>query len=103
MKKIAGVLFLSVLFCACSNDDKTKDISKDGSVETVMSVEHFGNDKDILITKHKVWIKNQLYKEYVYTDTIPSLGITNTEGEDENGNTQTLPLKKEYEIYITVK
>jgi hypothetical protein len=103
MKKIAGILILSVLFASCSNDDKTKDISKDGSVETVLSVEHFGSDKDILITKHKVWIKNQMFKEYIYSDTIPSLGIKNTEGEDENGNTQTLPVKKEYEIYITVK
>jgi hypothetical protein len=103
MNKIAGVLLLSVLFFACNNEDKTKDISKDGSVETVMSVEHFGIDKDILTTKHKIWINNQLFKEYVYSDTIPSLGIKNTEGEDENGNTQTLPVKKEYEIYITVK
>jgi hypothetical protein len=44
-----------------------------------------------------------MFKEYIYTDTIPTLGIKNTEGEDENGNTQTLPVKKEYEIYITVK
>lgn len=103
MRKIVGVLLLSALLSACNDDDKTKDISKDGSVETVLSVEHLGNDKDILITKHKVWIKNQLFKEYIYSDTIPALGITKTEGEDENGNTQTLPVKKEYEIYITVK
>ncbi len=103
MRIIAGIILLSVLFYSCSNEDKTKDISKDGSVETVLSVEHLNSDKDILVTKHKVWIKNQLYKEYIYSDTIPSLGITKTEGEDENGNTQNLPIKKEYEIYITVK
>jgi hypothetical protein len=78
-------------------------VNKDGSVETVISVEHAGNNQDILVTSHKIWVHNKVFKDFVYRDTIPSLGISNTQGEDANGNTQTLPVPKEYEIYITVK
>lgn len=100
------VLFVSVLMfssCGNSNDDKVKEISKDGSIETVISVDHLDSIHDILKTTHKVWIHGNEYKNIVHLDTVPFLGVTSQEAENNEGTTQNVALKKDYEIYITVK
>jgi hypothetical protein len=92
-------------FMACGNkeesDDRvqTKDISKDGAIETMVSTEHLNDTFDIMITTHKIWKNNVQIKEVAYRDTLPALGKTsmeNTEGESKVVN-------KDYEFYITVK
>jgi hypothetical protein len=109
MKKLfflAFILFatLSLLqSCASAPEDKVKDISKDGSIETQISVEHLDTLHDILITTHKVWIKNNLHETLISRDTIPFLGTTIVDGDDGNGNIKALWVKKDYELYITVK
>lgn len=96
----AGVLlFLS----ACDNEDKVKEISKDGAIETTMSVEHLGDKLDVIKTTHKIWMKNILVKTSVHTDTIPSLGVLKTETEITDGVSREIDVKKDYEFYITVK
>jgi hypothetical protein len=93
-------------FTACGEEKKesddrvqTKDISKDGAIETVVSTEHLNDTFDIMITTHKIWKNNAQIKEVIYRDTLPALGKTNlenTEGESKTVN-------KDYEFYITVK
>ncbi len=96
----AGVLlFLS----ACDNEDKVKEISKDGAIETTMSVEHLGDKLDVIKTTHKIWVKSMLVKTAVHTDTIPALGVLKTETETTDGVTREIDVKKDYEFYITVK
>jgi len=93
------LLFLS----GCDNEDKVKEISKDGSIETTMNVEHIGDKLDVIKTTHKIWVKNMLVKTAVHTDTIPALGILKTETESTEGATREISVKKDYEFYITVK
>ena len=97
-------LVLSVLaFEACNNEDKVKTVSKNGSIETSITVNHLSDSLDVLISTNLVWIHNTLVKTTVHADTIPSLGIVMEEAENENGETKNVVLKKDYELYITVK
>jgi hypothetical protein len=77
-------------------------VDKNGSIETVLSVEHL-DTADILITKHKIWKDKKLFKEIVKKDTIPSLGDTLVGGEDSDGNDHIAKTKKDYEFFITVQ
>jgi len=102
--KILGLISFSILvFASCDDDDKVKEISKNGSIETVMSVDHLNDHQDIVKTSHKIWVKNMLVKNIIHTDTIPSLGVTTEEAENSDGDTKKVALKKDYEIFITVK
>lgn len=104
MKKLLFIIFISSsLFFSCEeqNEDIVQDINKDGSIETIVTVKHEKN-YDVLITTHKIWVSNILGKTIIDQDTIPSLGETTQEGEDENGNTEMITVPKDYEFYITV-
>ena len=97
---VVGILaFLS----ACDNEDKVQEISKDGAIETTMSVEYLGDKQDVIKTTHKIWVKNMLVKTSVHSDTIPALGVLKTETEITDGVTREINVKKDYEFYITVK
>ena len=94
-----------LMFAACGGDKEnedrvqTKDISRDGAIETVVSTEHLNDTFDIMITTHKIWKSNVVAKEVVYRDTLPSLGKINS----ENTEGVSKMVDKEYEFYITVK
>ncbi|MEI7524956.1 MAG: hypothetical protein WCJ95_11535 [Mariniphaga sp.] len=103
LKIIVTVTFSMLVFMSCEDDDKVQEISKNGSVETVMSVDHLNDSLDIVKTSHKIWIKNVLVKNIIHADTIPTLGVTTEEGENSDGDTKKVSLKKDYEIFITVK
>jgi len=103
--KILLLIVIVLLFTNCnnSNDDKVKEISKDGSIETTMSVGHLDSIHDILKTTHRIWIHGSEYKNITHIDTVPFLGVTTQDAENNEGTTQRVSLKKDYEIYITVK
>ncbi|MEI6821430.1 MAG: hypothetical protein WCL51_05815 [Bacteroidota bacterium] len=106
MRKKITVLVMSSIFTALliscsSNDDKTKEVSKDGSVETIMTVDHLNDSLDLIHTTYNVWVKYALVNKFVHTDTIPALGTTVE--KDDDGNVTGLPYKKDYELFITVK
>jgi len=86
-----------------ADEDQGKTLEKDGSVETAISVQHADSTHDIILTSHRVWIKNNEYTTIVHRDTIPSLDSLNTTAENENGNTTQVRLKKDYQLFITVK
>lgn len=83
-------------------EDEVSGIDKNASIETELSVKHI-DTADVLITKHKIWKNNKLFKEIIKTDTIPSLGDTLINGEDNDGYEQSAKTKKDYEFYITVQ
>ena len=85
------------------NEDITQSVNKSGSVETAVQVEHLDSLHDVLITSHKVWVYSNQVKTVLYRDTIPSLGTTQTTAENKDGDTKKVTVKKEYEIFITVK
>lgn len=106
MNKILLCLGLSLVFASCKdkeqNDDVVQQPDKDGSIETVLSVTH-ADSFDILTTTHKVWVKGNLAKTLVKTDTLQSLGMISEEAEDKDGKTETKRVPKDYEFFITVK
>ncbi len=102
---ILGAAAVLLLF-SCSNkqnDDITQTVNKEGAIETAVQVEHIDSTHDLLITTHKVWAQNHEIKTLVYRDTLPSLGLTTTDAENAAGDTKTIRVKKDYEIFITVK
>jgi len=97
---IAGIALMS---CEPQqNEDVVKQPNHDGSVETVLSVTH-ERDFDLLTTKHTIWVKGIAVKTIIKNDTLENLGSTTQEAEDNNGNTKTVAIPKDYEFYITVK
>jgi len=104
-KSILHVVFAvsTLAFLACNNEDKVKNVSTNGSIETSITVDHLSDSLDVLISTNLVWIHNTLVKTIVHADTIPSLGVVMEEAENENGETKNVVLKKDYELYITVK
>jgi hypothetical protein len=105
MKKPNIILLLSVLILliAGCNDSEVTQISKEGAIETVINVDHLDETHDVIITTHNVWVKNVLTKKIAYRDTIPTLGVTSQVAKNDEGDTMSVSLKKEYEVYITVK
>ena len=99
---LASTIIL-ITSCKEEKDDVTNEINKEGSVESSVTVEHFTDSTDVLITKHIIWSKLNFRKEVYYRDTIPALGFTNTEAENQDGDTKNVSVKKDYEVYITVK
>ena len=103
------LVFSATLLVSCGdgneNDDKveTKDISHNGSIETQLTTEHLPDNRDVLVTTHKVWSNGVLASEVRHTDTIPALGNGNVQAADVQGNATTATGQKDYEFYITVK
>ncbi|MFL9485661.1 hypothetical protein ACI6Q2_22960 [Chitinophagaceae bacterium LWZ2-11] len=95
-----------ISFAACGDDKKqdvTESVNKNGSIETSVTVEHVDSTHDVLVTTHKVWANFNEFKTIVYQDTIPALGTVNTTAENADGDTKKVAVKKDYEIFITVK
>lgn len=101
---LALLVIMSVALTSCEqeNEDIVKAPNKDGSVETIIKINH-EKDFDVLSTTHLVWVKNKQVKSITKIDTLPSLGNTTQEGENDEGETKQITLPKNYELYITVK
>lgn len=102
------ILLLSTSLVGCddnTNEDKveTKDISRNGSIESQLTTQHLPDNRDVLVTTHKVWKNGVMEREIVHTDTIPSLGSGALEAADASGNMTHTTGPKDYEFYITVK
>ncbi len=105
-KKIFFASILGICILQSCNSEKKEElisnVNKNGAVETVLAVEHI-DTADVLVTKHKIWKNNKLYKEIIQRDTIASLGDTVQSHEDKDGVIRPKSVKKDYEFYITVQ
>ncbi len=97
------ILAFMPVFSACDDGKEIKEFSKEGAIETTLDVNHLDATHDVIITTHNVWVRNQLVKKIVSKDTIPALGLTTQIAENNEGETKSVSMKKDYEIYITVK
>ncbi len=100
-KLIASVLAGMIIFSSCEEkktEDLTSDVNKNGSVETSVSVQALDSTNDVLLTKHTVWVRGTQFKTLEYRDTVPSLGM-----ETKEAQSGPVTVKKDYEIFITVK
>ncbi len=108
MKKLSFVLLLATItgLYACSNEPKedvTNSVNKEGAIETSVTVQHLDSLQDVLVTEHRIWKNNLLIKSVSYRDTVAALGVQNSVAENKDGDTKTVAVKKDYEIFITVK
>ena len=97
---------LILLLSACDdnkNEDQAKEVDKKGSIEVSLSTKHLDSLRDLLTTHYTVWRKGVRLREFDKKDTVPSLGTLNTEGENDNGDTKVVTVKKDYEFFVTVK
>ncbi len=99
----AFVLILLISACDDNSDDQTKIVDKKGGIEVSLSTKHLDSLRDLLTTHYIVWRLGSKVKEFDKQDTIPALGKFYTECENENGDTQTVNVKKDYEFFVTVK
>jgi len=93
----------SLVSCSDKKEDVTDTVNRAGSIETSVSVQHADSTHDVLLTTHKIWVNFSEYKTVTHQDTIPALGIENTTAENADGDTKNVSVKKDYEIFITVK
>jgi hypothetical protein len=105
MKYYLPIAFaLIMLLSACDeNDDQVKTVNKNGGIEVSLSTTHIDSLKDLLTTHYIVWRKGIKVRAFDKKDTVPSLGKFTTEGENDNGDTRDVTVKKDYEFYVTVK
>src|SRR4051812_42736 len=105
VKSMLLLASFSILLLSCrnENEDVTNSVNKSGSIETAVHITHIDSAHDELVTTHKVWVHNNVFKTVEYHDTIPALGKENTVAENEDGDTKNVSVPKDYEIYITVK
>jgi hypothetical protein len=99
---LAAVLILAI---SCNDDkqDQTNTVDRSGSIETSVSVHHADSTHDVILTTHKVWTNFKEFATYIHRDTVPALGLMTTAGENANGDTTTVRLQKDYQIFITMK
>jgi len=100
---IGLALVLLISACDDNTDDQAKTVDKGGSIEVSLNTKHLDSLNDVVTTHYIVWRRGARIKEFDKKDTIPSLGNFITEGENDNGDTQKLNVRKEYEFYVTVK
>ena len=84
-------------------EDLTSTVDHSGSIETSITVEHADSTHDVVLTTHKVWTNGKVYSTIVHRDTVPGLGLISTEGADSSGNTSTVVVPKDYQVFITMK
>ncbi|WP_367865074.1 hypothetical protein [Pedobacter sp. WC2423] len=103
MKKLViAILALSFVACKQENDDKVKEVDKNGSVETKVHISHLNDSLDVMKTENIFWVKHKNVKEVTRLDTIPALGFSTEQGENSAGQDTTLKVKKNYQLFITV-
>jgi len=106
MKKLLfmpAIMMAAIALQSCGNEDETREVNKEGAIESELTVAHLNDRQDILTTTHRIWVAGKNSQVIVHKDTIPSLGVINTEAENKDGDTKTVPVKKDYEFYVTVK
>jgi galactitol-specific phosphotransferase system IIB component len=91
-----------LVFIACGGKESatTQSLSKDNSVEIVVTNKHLNEKYDVIRTTRRVYLQNKLIKEVSSFDTIPALGRANVQDEDDN---KIKSVQKEYDIFVTVQ
>lgn len=104
--KLLLFLPLLTLFLACDDNTEAADeriLDKQGSIEVTLATARLDSTKDVLTTVTTVYAKGQIVRTITRRDTLPSLGETIQEAENDNGDTKTVTVPKEYEVFVTLK
>lgn len=98
-----GIVLMLFISACDDNDDQAKAVDKNGSIEVALSTAHIDSLKDLVTTHYTVWRYGKKVSEFDKRDTVPALGSIYTEGENDNGDTKNIKVKKDYEFFVTVK
>jgi hypothetical protein len=100
-----AICFLSLNF-ACGpaeEDPEERTLDKSGSVEVTLATEHLDAQNDVLTTVTTAYAHGDVVRTITRRDTLPSLGTTTQEAENDEGDTQMATIPKEYEVFVTLK
>jgi hypothetical protein len=100
---ISVLLVSSFILASCSNDKPVTELTKDQSIEISFDTKILADTAVLLTTKKNIYLKGIMLKTIITTDTLPFPGMKTEEIEDDNGNTKSVTMPKEYEFFITVK
>jgi hypothetical protein len=100
---ISALLMSSFLIASCSDDKPVTELTKDQSIEITFDTKSLSDTAILLTTKKNIYLKGALAKSIVSTDTLPFPGMKSETIEDDNGNSKSVTMPKEYEFFITVK
>jgi hypothetical protein len=84
---ITVVCLIAYTASLSSSEDNTQSLDRNGSIETGVSVVHADSAHDVILTNHRVWLHDSVYKLISYRDTVPALDS----------------IRKDYQIFITLK
>lgn len=90
-----------LIFVACGQKESatTMNLSKENSVEIVITSKHLNQKYDLIKTTRRIYLNDKLIKENSTFDTIPALGRTQV----ENNKGKTNLVQKDYDVFITVQ
>lgn len=92
---------LTLVGAGCGEESATtRNLSKENSVEIVVSTKHINEKYDLIKTTRRVYLENKLIKESSSFDTVPALGRTQVQDEEDN---QVKIVQKDYDIFVTVQ
>jgi hypothetical protein len=97
------LILAALASCGDKQDTTATTVDHSGSIETAITVEHADSTHDVVLTTHKVWTNGQISGTIIHRDTIPGLGLLTADGVNGNGDTKTVTVAKDYQIFITVK
>lgn len=100
---ISALLMSSFVIASCSDDKPVTELTKDQSIEITFETKTLADTAVLLTTKKNIYLKGAMIKSIITTDTLPFPGMKTESVEDDNGETKTVTMPKEYEFFITVK
>ena len=103
MRKLIFSAFMIMGFTSCSDKEPAVSaLNKEHSIEVTLETRQLNNSSVLLVTRQNVYVKGNMVKSILRTDTIPALGDSLQTVESGDIKTQTA-IPKEYEFFVTVK
>ena len=98
------VLAAGLLLTACGEEEpETRHVSHYGSVEVTFHTEHLNDTQDVIVTQKNIYDMKGQKRTLTETDTVPGLGTTLITGENDEGETQSAPHRRDYDFFVTIK
>lgn len=103
MKKLLLFVPLLVLFAACEDENKSAQKPKivhENSVEYYAETSRLADGRVVVKTQQDIYVNSALLKSNIKYDTLPFIGTETVKLESAEKDTT---IKKEYDIYFTLK
>lgn len=104
MKKFFLIVWCLTFMLACSRKEPAvATLKKDKAIEISFETQRLSDTAVLLLTHQNVYIKGVLVRAQVKRDTLPALGDSLQNTENDNGERSVMRVPKEYEFFVTVK